>query len=59
MDDNIAPLKDRLTHCLLDDAYAIWKMVKAGERNINMSFVNKTAEIIAAIQKESLKWPEA
>jgi len=46
----LAPYKDRLCYEILMDAYELSKMVKQGERDIPIGFINDAAKMLRYIQ---------
>lgn len=48
----IALLKDQLANEILNSSYALLKLVRAGERQVNMEFLAESEKIINEIKKE-------
>jgi len=49
---NIAPTKTRLAHEILDSSYAMLKLVRSGETDINLSFLQMAKKFITEIEME-------
>ena len=49
---NVAPLRHRLASCLVDDAYSLYKLAKAGELDLNIEAIIQAREFLELIEKE-------